>query len=84
MAMLTVRNLSEEVHRALRQRASQHGQSMEAEARDILANALHPRGRVQLGSLMQQLGQQARLSPAEFAVFEQVREHSPARATGLE
>ena len=33
MAMLTVRNLSEEVHRALRVRAALHGQSMEAEVR---------------------------------------------------
>ena len=84
MAMLTVRNLSEEVHRALRQRAARHGQSMEAEARDILANALHPQGRVQLGSLLQQVGQHARLSEAEFAVFGQAREHSPARAASLE
>lgn len=36
MAMLTVRKLSDEVHRALRVRAAQHGQSMEAEVREIL------------------------------------------------
>lgn len=32
MAMLTVRNIPDEVHRALRVRAAQHGHSMEAEA----------------------------------------------------
>jgi hypothetical protein len=44
MAMLTVRNLSEEVHRALRVRAAQHGQSMEAEVREILESAISPKG----------------------------------------
>ena len=39
MAMLTVRNISQEVHRALRARAAQHGQSMEAEVREILEAA---------------------------------------------
>ena len=37
MAMLTVRNLPDDVHRALRVRAAQHGQSTEAEVRAILA-----------------------------------------------
>ena len=36
MAMLTVRNITDEVHRALRMRAAQRGHSMEAEVRDIL------------------------------------------------
>ena len=31
MAMLTARNVPDEVHRALRVRAAQHGRSMEAE-----------------------------------------------------
>lgn len=79
MAMLTVRNLSEEVHRALRTRAAQHGQSMEAEARQILQSALSPQGRVKLGTLLAEVGKQAKLSDAEFAVFEQVRDPSPAR-----
>jgi plasmid stability protein len=36
MAMLTVRNVPDEVHRALRVRAALHGRSAEAEVRDIL------------------------------------------------
>lgn len=36
MAMLTVRNLPDEVHRALRIRAAYNGRSMEAEVRKIL------------------------------------------------
>ncbi len=42
MAMLTVRNLPDEVHRALRVRAAQRGHSMEAEVREILAGAVKP------------------------------------------
>ena len=39
MAMLTMRNLPEEVHRALRLRAARPGHSMEAEVRQILESA---------------------------------------------
>ena len=44
MAMLTVRNLTDEVHRALRVRAAQRGHSMEAEVREVLESAVNPRG----------------------------------------
>ncbi len=84
MAMLTVRNLPEAVHRALRVRAAQHGQSMEAEAREILEAAVSPQGRVKLGSLLADMGRQARLSDEEFAVFEQVRDRSPSRPVSFE
>lgn len=36
MATLTVRNLPEDLHRALKVRAARHNRSMEAEARAIL------------------------------------------------
>jgi len=36
MPAITVRNLSEETHRALKVRAAQHGRSTEAEIREIL------------------------------------------------
>jgi plasmid stability protein len=84
MAMLTVRNVSEEVHRALRARADRHGQSMEAEVRDILEAAVSPRGRVKLGSLLADMGRQAKLRDEEFAVFEQVRDKTPSRGLDLE
>jgi plasmid stability protein len=74
MSMLTVRNVPEEVHRALRVRAARHGQSMEAEVRDILQSAVRPEGRVRLGSLLADIGRQARLNDEEFAVFDQVRD----------
>lgn len=79
MAMLTVRNLPDEVHRALRVRAAQRGHSMEAEVREILESAVSPEGRVKLGSLLASLGRDARLADDEFANFEQVRSKAPAR-----
>lgn len=40
MAMLTIRNLPESTRRALKARAARHNQSMEAEVRSILVDAL--------------------------------------------
>ncbi len=84
MAMLTVRNVTDEVHRALRVRAAQRGHSMEAEVREILESAVNPQGRVKLGSLLADIGRRAKLSDEEFAVFEQVRSKAPARPVSFE
>ena len=84
MPMLSVRNISDEVHRALRVRAAQHGHSMEAEVREILESVVSPTGRVKLGSLLADMGKRAKLSDAEFAVFEQVRDKTPARPVSFE
>lgn len=84
VAMLTVRNLPDEVHRALRVRAAQHGQSMEAEVREILESAISPQGRMKLGSLLADVGRKAKLSDEEFAVFGQVRDKTPARPVSFE
>jgi plasmid stability protein len=50
MPNLTVRNLSEEVHRALRVRAARHGRSTEAEVRIILEETVRPPKRLKIGS----------------------------------
>ena len=84
MAMLTVRNLPDEVHRALRVRAVLHGHSMEAEVREILESVVSPEGRVKLGSLLAAMGRQARLSHEEFAVFADVGVKNTARAVRIE
>ncbi|WP_412852252.1 FitA-like ribbon-helix-helix domain-containing protein [Ectothiorhodospira shaposhnikovii] len=84
MAMLTVRNLPNEVHRALRVRAALHGRSMEAEVREILEAAVAPEGRIKLGSLLADIGKQAKLTDNEFAVFEQVRDKTPAKPVNFE
>ena len=58
MASITVRNVPDEVHRALRLRAATHGRSTEAEVRDILEQAVLPEGRIKLGSLLAEIGRE--------------------------
>jgi len=84
MAMLTVRNLPEEVHRALRVRAAVHGRSTEAEVRAILEDAVKPEGRVKLGSLLAEIGRRAKLSDEDSEVFEQVRDKTPREPVSFE
>lgn len=84
MAMLTVRNLPDEVHRALRVRAALNGHSMEAEAREILEAAVAPEGRVKLGSLLAEIGKQAKLTDNEFSLFEKVRDKTPDKPVNFE
>jgi plasmid stability protein len=84
MPSVTVRNVPDEVHRALRVRAAQHGRSAEAEIRQILENAVQPEGRVKLGSLLAGIGRKINLSDDEFSVFEQSRDKSPAKPVDFE
>lgn len=84
MAMLTVRNLPDEVHRALRIRAAMHGRSTEAEVREILETAVKPEGRVKLGSLLAEIGRQAKLTKDEAATFDAVRDKTPARVVNFD
>ena len=76
MAMMTVRNIPDEVHRALRVRAAMHGRSTEAEVREILEEAVRYENRVKLGSLLADIGRQAALQDDELSVFE--RDKTPA------
>jgi plasmid stability protein len=78
MAMLTVRNLPDEVHRALRVRAAQHGNSTEAEVREILTSVTRPETRVCMGDALAALGRSLGLTDADFEVFEQARDKTPA------
>jgi plasmid stability protein len=56
MPVVTIRNLSEEIHRALKLRAAHHGRSIEAEIREILQEAVRPKARVKIGSELAALG----------------------------
>lgn len=82
MPVLTVRNLPDEVHRALRVRAALRGRSTEAEVRSILEEAALPEGRTKLGSLLTAIGRQAQLTDEEFAEFVQ-RDAAPAQPIDL-
>ena len=84
MAMLTVRNLPDDVHRALRLRAALHGHSTEAEVRQILATAVKPEARVRIGDALAALGRSISLTNEDFEVFDQVRDKTPARPLKFE
>lgn len=78
MGMLTVRNLPDDVHRALRVRAAEHGHSTEAEVRQILAAAVKPEKRVRVGDALSSIGRKLGLTNDDFATFESVRDRTPA------
>jgi len=79
MKSVTIRNLSEETHRALRLRAAMHQRSTEAEIRCILENAVRPEGRVKLGSLLAGIGREV-----GGIEFEEVRDKTPAKPLSFE
>ena len=58
MPAITVRNLPEGTHRALKVRAAKHGRSAEAEVRAILEAVLYPEKRPKLGSELAAFGKQ--------------------------
>jgi plasmid stability protein len=80
MASVLVRNLPDEVHRALRVQAAQHGRSTEAEIRSILETAAKPPARVKLGSLLASIVREAGgLTQAEAKRFDRIRDKTPAK-----
>jgi plasmid stability protein len=84
MAMLTIRKLPDNVHRALRVRAAMHGQSTEAEAREILANVVKPEMRVRVGDALAELGRRIGLTNKDFKVFDQNSDKKPAEPLRFE
>ncbi|ARQ12945.1 plasmid stability protein StbC (plasmid) [Rhizobium etli] len=84
MAILTVRNVPDEVHRALRLRAAIHGRSTEAEVRDILENAVKPEQRIRMGDALAEIGRQSGLSNADFEGLDQLRVRAPAEPLRFE
>jgi antitoxin FitA len=58
MAAVTVRNLPEETHRALKERAAQKGISTEAEILSIWEEAVRPPARVKVGTELATFGRQ--------------------------
>lgn len=84
MAMLTIRNLPDDVHRALRVQAAQHGRSTEAEVREILAVAVKPASRIRLGDALEALGRNIGLTQEDVEVFEHLRDKTPAEPLRFE
>jgi len=84
MPAVTIRNLSDETHRALKVRAAGHGRSTEAEIRDILEAAVRPADRVRIGSALSALSRSAGLTNADFEVLEQGGDKTPAEPLSFE
>jgi len=77
MPALTIRNLPEETHRALRVHAAEHGRNTEAEIRDILEKAARPEGRIKLGSLLAAIGREAGLTNKDVEDIQRHRDQTP-------
>ena len=84
MASITIRNVPDDVHRALRIRAAQHGHSAEAEIRQILERAVKPPKRIRLGDALAALGRKVGLTDKDIAVIEEMRDKSPAEPVKFE
>jgi plasmid stability protein len=84
MAAVTIRNLSEEVHRALKIRAAQHNRSAEAEMRAILEAAVRPEGRLLLGTALSVMSRKIGLTNADVEALERSRETQPAEPIRFE
>ena len=84
MAAVTIRNLSDETHRALKVRAAQHNRSTEAEMRAILEAAVQPKGRMRLGSALAEMSRKIGLINANVEALEQARNTKPAEPLRFE
>lgn len=79
MAAITVRNVPEEVHRALKVRAARHGRSTEAEVRLILQETVAPKSKIKVGSELAALGR--RFGGIDLKI---VRDKTPAEPAKFE
>jgi plasmid stability protein len=84
MATVTVRNLPDAVHRALRVRAAHHGRSTEAEIRDILETTAQPPERLRMGAALAELGQRIGLTDAQWRAIEEMRDRTPVEPMSYE
>jgi plasmid stability protein len=71
MGMLTIRNLPDDVYRALRVRAALHGRSTEAEVREILAMSVKSESHIRLGDALAELGRKIGITDEDALATEQ-------------
>jgi plasmid stability protein len=79
MSAVTIRNLPDETHRALKLRAASKGRSTEAEIRMILHEAVNPPERILIGSELAALGR--RIGGVELDIR---RDQTPATGASFE
>jgi plasmid stability protein len=76
MATVSIRNLSDETHRALKIRAARHNRSMEAEIRAILDETARPKERLRVGSALAERSQTIGLTNADVEALGRDTVHS--------
>lgn len=81
---LTIRNVPDDVHRALKQQAARNGRSLDAEVRAILASAVRPETRIRLGDALSVLSRQIGLTNADFDVLERGCDRTPVVSMGFD
>lgn len=84
MPAVTIRNLSEATHRALKVRAAHHGRSTEAEMREILGSAIRPQARLRPGSALVEPSRRLGLASGDVAGLDETQARVPAEPMGLE
>ena len=77
MHAVTIRNIPDETHRALKRQAKLHGKSTEAEIREILNAAVRPKQQVGLGTALAELGR-------KYGRLEFIRDPAPAEPADFE
>ena len=84
MPAITIRNIPEETHRALKIRAARHNRSAEAEMRAILEAAVRPEERLRLGTALAEASREIGLTNADVDVLESSRDRKPAEPMRFE
>lgn len=84
MAAVTIRNLPEATHRALKLRAAQHGRSTEAEIREILERAIAPETRLRIGSAIAAAAREAGITNEDIEALAAARDRTPAEPMSFE
>lgn len=84
MAAVTIRNLSDEAHRALKVGAALNNRSAEAEMRAILETAVRPEDRLRLGTALSEMSRRIGLANADVEALEHARDTGRAEAMRFE
>lgn len=79
MPAVTIRNLPEDTHRALKARAARNNRSAEAEIRAILEDAVNPQDRLKLGTAMSTIGRAHGVTKADIDAINPARAKRPAK-----
>ena len=84
MPAVTIRNLPDETHRALKVRAAGHNRSAEAEMRAILEAAVRPQDRLRIGSALSEMSRKIGLTNSDVEALDEVRQTIPAEPMRFE